>query len=145
MTADTQETFVKIHVTFDDPDSIAGESMWAKPTEKHDEFQIENIPFFADDLALGDIVKVTFPDDALPEIVEVVRDGGNATVVAMFKEDAGEEKVLDVVSRAKEMFDCKTERGFETLWAFSVKIENASELWNFLKSTGYLFGPDSSE
>jgi hypothetical protein len=142
MAAETQAKMVKVHVTFDDPDSVAGESMWAKTTESPFELEIANIPFFTEDIALGDIVRVDFPKDGLPEVIEVVKPSGDATVLALFKESISEQEARDAVARAMEQFDCKAERGFATLWAFSIAEADANDLWKFLEDSGLMLRSD---
>ena len=66
---------VKVHITFphcDVDDTPAGESMWAIKTDKPNHFKIDNLPFYAYGVCIGDIVRCEEVDGYDNEVVEVV-------------------------------------------------------------------------
>jgi hypothetical protein len=60
---------VKIRIPLDD-DALSGECVWASPLGG-DRYRIENLPFFASDVGLHDVV-LALEVDGMPELVEVV-------------------------------------------------------------------------
>lgn len=93
---------VKVHVTFTDDrptPRMAGEYLWAKPTDRPHHFALDNVPFFAD-LAVGDVVRVSMAVPAekcvhgpdceycrAREVVEVTEPTGHATLRMLFGDD----------------------------------------------------------
>ena len=141
----TEHEFVKVHFTFDqsDPGSgkLAGESLWAKETEVLYEYELANIPFFADGVALGDTVRAVPDNDGILEVVDVVTRSGNTVVHAHFRDDLDEEKCIDAISVVREHFDCKTERGTEHIWAISVPEASRDAVQAHLRKTGLMSEP----
>ncbi len=59
---------IKVHVTLDPPcGNIKGESLWATPISE-DTAKLDNIPFYATHLSLGDLVRI----DAEGEVLDVL-------------------------------------------------------------------------
>lgn len=54
---------VKILLVYEDGEDIQHESVWATPFGDH--FRIENIPFYATEVAYGDLVSVSKQEDEL--------------------------------------------------------------------------------
>ena len=66
------------------PKEPGSESFWAKPLAQ-DLYELQNVPFFAYDLHLGDVVRATASDpDRLLKIREVVSRGGHKTLRVFF-------------------------------------------------------------
>lgn len=61
----------------DYPSSVEIESLWG--IARHEGIEIDNIPFYARGIALGDIVQVREESDGGLEFVRVLRRGGHST------------------------------------------------------------------
>jgi hypothetical protein len=77
---------IRIHITFPNPEQVgvAGETVWAEKKSKNTA-EVMNIPFFADDISLGDIVKIKKKDD-MWEVVSIETKVSNHILVAYDKE-----------------------------------------------------------
>jgi hypothetical protein len=72
---------IKVHVTLE-PDGeaphIGGESFWAEDKgQKPNQAEVCNIPVFADDISLGDIIEYRNDGEGLYEVVRVVKKVSN--------------------------------------------------------------------
>lgn len=99
-----------------------GESLWGRPLGD-DLYELQNVPFLAYGLNLGDIVKAT-PDGAgiSPEVREVMIPSGHRTVRLFFAERLRERRMfalLDHLSRLSVGF----KRGTRTCFALDVSCE----------------------
>lgn len=86
------ENMIRIHITFPNPEDVgvAGESMWAERKSKNTA-EVMNIPFFANDISLGDIVKIKQKDD-MWEVVGIETKVSNNIIVAYDKEGDAKKK-----------------------------------------------------
>lgn len=83
----------QVRVYFEVKDGPVGsESLWAKPV-RPGEYQLDNIPFFANGVALRDIVR-TEDRDGKPWFVEVVRSLGHSTIRILFSPEYNSTKLL---------------------------------------------------
>jgi hypothetical protein len=125
---------VKVHVTIPKdplvPRQMAGESLWATPTDVPNEFVIDNIPFFATVPSFGDVVRAHRTAPNFYEFDAVVRrsDWQLARVIATVA-------LLDI----KKKFDStqvRLERGYDlgedrALWSLAVQksVQEPVEDW----------------
>jgi hypothetical protein len=70
------KVFFRLEKDKDGYPPVEVESLWAIPRE--DGFELDNIPFYARGVALGDVVKVEKAEDGGLEFTEVVRRGGHS-------------------------------------------------------------------
>jgi hypothetical protein len=94
----------KIILTYKDFEgNFAEETVWA--TKQEDKmYEIDNIPFFATNLALGDIISVENDDDNL-YFDEIISTSGHSTVqIILFNKSFSEEIILKL-----ESMGCKWE------------------------------------
>lgn len=78
---------VKILFEYDSgtPDSTEVEAMWAIPTIEG--FKLDNIPFYAPGIAVGDIVSASPDPDGTLRFVSLVTPGQHSTVRLWFAKD----------------------------------------------------------
>lgn len=97
---------LRIHVSFDEDDPasqiVAGEFLWVEALDgRPDHYRVNNIPFYADHIAIGDVVhcvgsvskspNCTHPDGndcsfcTAPEFLEVIENAGNQTGLLAFE------------------------------------------------------------
>lgn len=144
MKYDGNGEYVKVHFTYDEEGMIGGESMWAKPTDEALQVELANIPCFGDgSYAMGDIVEIElqWDDDGnslMPEVISLVRSGGQETVVACFDEKFDEKEIRNTVDAALSKFDAKCEHMIGPVWAFSVAIGKGDDLFDYLVDSGYI-------
>ncbi len=82
------ERLTKIHINLPHHWGTGGESMWAAELGG-DLYGLRNIPFYAYDLNVGDVVRaIPESPDVKPENQEVVRRSGNRTLRVWFKKEA---------------------------------------------------------
>lgn len=76
---------VRVHISFGGGNDVEGESIWAKeiPGEP-DHYILDNIPFFAYGLNIGDVVRCVATKEYPREVVSVVRPSGNSTMRVAF-------------------------------------------------------------
>lgn len=95
---EAMENYVKILFSVDGPSGPDVESLWAR---KQDEgYAIDNIPFYAINVALGDIVRVRARDDGALWFDCVVCSSGHSTIRLWF---AREDDVAAVRSQLRAM------------------------------------------
>lgn len=77
---------IRIHITFPNPEQVgvAGETVWAEKKSKNTA-EVMNIPFFADDISLGDIIKIKKKND-MWEVVSIETKVSNHILVSYDKE-----------------------------------------------------------
>jgi len=75
---DVMTDTVKIHILLNDPDLPHGESLRGERLGRN-RFRVRNIPFYARDLALDDVVSCIESDGQLT-LSQVVRSSGNGTI-----------------------------------------------------------------
>lgn len=144
MTARDRSDFVKVHVTFanagdDDGPPVSGEYIWALKTDVPGQYELNNIPFFAD-FGLADIVSAE-PCEVDGEFYEleitgVVKPSGNLTTRLFFSTaltDSQRKQVGEVI-RMHE--GCSTEWANARLLAVSISPKATVEavLGEFVRS-----------
>jgi len=83
--------------------SVSGEGIWAKSLGD-DLYQIDNIPFHAYGLNLGDIVKAIEPSPELkPQVIEVIKPSGHRTLRIIFGKNFTEEEQILYLNGIKAM------------------------------------------
>ncbi len=83
-----RKVFFELEQDDDGYPPAAAESLWGLPTSAHDRFIIDNIPFFVDDVAMGDHVKVDNRNGQL-WFVRLLKSGGHSSL-RVFVEDEDE-------------------------------------------------------
>ena len=95
-------------------------------------YELDNAPWFARDLALGDIVKCEVVGDTLPRILEVVKPSGNWTVRVFVPDSPNQEavkrEIMDFVAGA----GCKYEGFGKQKGLIAVTIPSDVDLGNVL-------------
>ena len=85
------------------------ESVWARPVGEN--FSIENIPFYAVGLALGDVVSVSIDPDGAKRYQHLVTPSGHSTLQVVVFDRKGVEAVrerLKTMGCASELSDLPT-------------------------------------
>lgn len=85
------------------------ESVWARPVGEN--FSIENIPFYATDLALGDVVSASIDPDGGKRYQRLVTPSGHSTLQVVVFDRNGVEAVrekLRTMGCASELSDLPT-------------------------------------
>jgi hypothetical protein len=78
--------FPRVKVVFDLPEEAGdwprgrSEGLWGTPLPDSDHVRLDNIPFFVDGVALGDIFRVRLGEDGILHAVEKVAASGACTV-----------------------------------------------------------------
>lgn len=120
----TERDMTKVHVSLPNHWMVGGESLWASPVEGEPEhYRIENIPYFAYGVALGDVVRAVRTDDHPREAVEVVRPSGNLVFRVMFDDAVDHERQVEILRALREEHGIGMEKAFDRLWALSVPRE----------------------
>jgi GNAT superfamily N-acetyltransferase len=85
-------TEIKAHVSWAG-DAPTAESLWFSANDDGT-FTVANIPAFIDDLALGDVVRMTgSAGSRLPMVTEIVRRGGHSTVGILFSDQLSDAEI----------------------------------------------------
>jgi hypothetical protein len=93
----------KVLLTYKDDDgNFQIESVWA--TMKGNYYEINNIPFFASNIALGDLISVEHDDGAL-YFDELIEPSGHSAIQIVFFD----EKYMKQAERELEVFGCTWE------------------------------------
>jgi hypothetical protein len=95
----TKREPVKVVVVTESDDSVDVETPWAFPVSPN-VFELDNLPFYAYGLSLGDhFVAEPTDDDPRPHFVRIVRKSGNRTIRVIFDppvdESAASKAILD--------------------------------------------------
>jgi hypothetical protein len=108
-------TAIKIHADQRWVEMFNGESFWADPRPGN-RAELMNIPFFAYNLNMGDVVSL---DEENWEIEQVVTRGGQKTFRLIDMRDGAD---LERINQIVKLWlpDAKTEGGFESMLAVSV-------------------------
>lgn len=77
----------------DDPDEVEVETVWAKPVESG--YEIDNIPFCAYGVALGDIVEATLREDGMLDFTRVAKPSGNSVIRAVIFDEKDVQRTRD--------------------------------------------------
>lgn len=139
-----RSNFVKVHVTFanaheEDGPPVAGEYIWAIKTDVPGQYELNNIPFFAD-FGLGDIVAaepcVVDGYEYDLEITTVVKPSGNLTTRLFFSTDLTDDQRRQVAEVIKMHEGCSVEWANSRLLAVSISPRSTVEsvLGEFVRS-----------
>lgn len=106
--------FIKLDVTDGYP-PVAEESLWSTQVTETT-YEIDNIPFYAKDLSLGDVVSVKKNNDNL-HVDQVMQSSGNSTIRVIFFNS--EEQALEITHQLIKM-DCEIETFSKQFIALSI-------------------------
>jgi hypothetical protein len=113
------EDRVKIVVDLPNHWATGGEGLWARHLGG-DEYELDNIPFYAYGLNYGDVVSARTDDPSLkPQVKEIVRSSGHRTLRIIFLDHSSEDyqrPYLDEIER----YGASLERAHGTLVAIDV-------------------------
>ena len=102
------EEFVKLQLRTDCDDETYVETPWAIPSGKN-QYKLENMPFYAYDLSLHDIVEAVPQDEGFPLVTRVVAKSGNKTLRIIFNGEVGKSKKTETILDDLEEFGCEFE------------------------------------
>jgi uncharacterized protein DUF4265 len=86
----TDEQLTKVHIDLPNHWGTGGESLWASNLGA-DRYRIENIPFYAYNLNLYDVVEARpSAPDLKPSVLRVLERSGHNTIRVLFSKDVGE-------------------------------------------------------
>ena len=105
---------VKILFDFEEDGRIQVESMWAVPVENG--YRIDNIPFYAREVACEDIVSADLDSDGALHFVAIVEASGHSTVRLLF---ANEKDAIEVRESLRNM-GCPSELDLPRLAAVDI-------------------------
>ena len=130
---DKNEEYVEARIFFrlevdDGWPLVSVESMWAERREDG-LFRLDNIPLFAEDANLNDIVRAEVGDDGVLEFREFVESGGYITV-RICTEPELTRSILDVLSRHGAEYE---QSPFEDIGYFSASIPPEAD-WEAVES-----------
>lgn len=126
---------VKIHVDLPNHSMCAGESLWGSPVEGEPEhYTVENVPYFAYGVALGDVVRAVSTADHPRELVSVVRPGGALTLRVLFDDGVGHEEQVELLQALHEEHGLRMEKGFPQFWALSVEESKSEAVLEMLRA-----------
>jgi len=87
---------VKILLEVEDEDGkVEIESVWAVPVENG--YQIDNIPFYAKEIAYGDIVSAEPDEDGMLSFKELIAPSGHSTIRLWFAKETDVTQVRDAL------------------------------------------------
>lgn len=87
---------------------VAVESVWAKAIGD-DLYEVENIPFYAKGVALGDVVRAAADESGALVFSSIVRPSGHSTLRVVFLDKSQVERI----ERSLESMGCGWEGGLE--------------------------------
>ena len=91
----TDDEPTKLHIDLPNHWATGGESLWAEPLGG-DRYRLDNVPFYAYDLNLGDVVEARAASpDLKPSVLRVLERSGHRTVRVFFAEAVSDEARLD--------------------------------------------------
>jgi hypothetical protein len=93
---------VQVVVRIPDHWFLPAESIWARRVGRG-QYQLKNIPFFAYDLNLDDVVRARAAEDSLPEVYAVVRRSGNQTLRVIFESAVPIEQRLAILAELRPL------------------------------------------
>jgi hypothetical protein len=108
---------------------IAEETIWVKP--ENGNYKIDNIPFYAPNLALNDIISVE-NDDGVFYFDELIKPSGHSTLQIIFFKEKEIIRVMKII----EQMNCKWE-GMENQPYFAIDVPpkvNYNEIKKFLNN-----------
>ena len=131
----SSEDHVKVHITFphsETDDTPRGESMWAIKTDKPNHFKIDNLPFYAYGVTLGDIVRCEEVDGYDNEVVEVVEPAPVKMLRIFFAID-DEDTYIGITKGMTDKFGANWERATGRYYSVVVPDESFEEFFEELE------------
>lgn len=111
----------KVHVSLPNHWLVGGESLWVSPVEGEPQhYTVENVPYFAYGIALGDVVRAVSTAEHPLEAVAVVRRSGSMSYRVMFAEYVDSDRQVDFLKPLHEEHGVSMEKGFPQYWALNV-------------------------
>lgn len=109
--SDWIEIWFKVHKRSDGyPQTVDWEGLWGEPIAPR-EYAIRSIPFYVDDVSMGDLVTVKHSADATHAFEKVLSRSGHDTLRILLSDDT-EKDLAKVISRLEELGACtETEIG----------------------------------
>jgi hypothetical protein len=89
MSTDRVKVLFRLEKDEDGYPPVEVESLWG--IRRYDGIELDNIPFFAKDVALGDIVTTTTAGDGALEFESVIRRGGHSTFRILLLQEQGDD------------------------------------------------------
>jgi uncharacterized protein DUF4265 len=86
----------------------AEETLWAQPLGDH-LYRLDNTPWFARGVALGDVVRCEDSGEGLPRFLEVVEPSGSRTVRVFVPDTPDRQRVKQEIFQFLESAGCKYE------------------------------------
>lgn len=121
---ETDENYVKILFRFysDVLEELTTETMWAEPIDEETGiYQLNSIPFYAPNLASGDVISAAYNDDEeMLTYKETVSYSGNSTIqVIIFDKMAVTNDIMEVF----QILGCSTEQFKESYFVIDVPVD----------------------
>lgn len=118
----------KVILTYRTPNgNIGEESVWVKPVGEY--YQVDNIPFFAPNIAVGDIISVE-GDDGFLHFNELISLSGHSTVQIAVLDVKEKDRIIKQI----EIFKCTWE-GFKRIIAIDIPpLLEYKKIKHFLQS-----------
>ncbi len=104
----SRDNLVKIELRVDADGETHVETPWATPLGRN-KFRLENMPFFAYDISLHDVVEAKKQKDGFPLVKRVVEKCGNRTVRVIFRGAVGKSKKTEAILDDLEELGCDFE------------------------------------
>lgn len=101
---DLVKVFFKITPDSEGYPSIGAESVWARETNVSSEYEVDNIPFFARDATLGDVLFAD-TEDGILWFKKIIRRSSNSLIRVVFFDH----NALDRLSGSLLQLGCQTE------------------------------------
>jgi len=98
----------------DEAGNISEESIWVQPSDPY--FIVDNIPFFAPNIALNDIIKAELDDGQL-YFEDLVKASGNSTIQVIFFHNGKTKEFINFL----DLNECQWE-GYENEKMISINI-----------------------
>ena len=88
---------MKLHIDLPNHWATGGESLWVKPLG-NDMYELDNVPFYAYGLNLGDVVRAEQIESSLkPQVVEVHSRSGHATLRVFFPKHLQNDRQAEIL------------------------------------------------
>jgi hypothetical protein len=110
------------------PRSVDWEGLWAEPVD--DNFVIQSIPFYLNDVSKGDLVSAHETENATLEFESVLRRGGHSTFRILLADE--HEGKLDEVLLELDRLGATSEVEIGSLVAIDAPPENQEGITNFI-------------
>lgn len=106
----------------------SSESLWARSLGKG-QYQLLNVPFFAKNVSLGDVISAPKDRKGTPRFSRVVSREGHSTCRVVTAKNPDKDKVLRTHLDKLETLGCKFEKGqIQDLTVFAVDVPPSSDI-----------------